>query len=49
MMVVIHREVQKYLLRLSVRAPGDKERCLEALKELGEDPRHSRSGVDIEK
>lgn len=49
MRVEIHREVQRYLAKLSARAPKDRERCVEALKKLGEDPRHSRSGVDISK
>lgn len=49
MKVEIHREVQKYLAKLSARAPKDRERCVEALKKLGEDPLHSRSGVDVSK
>jgi mRNA-degrading endonuclease RelE of RelBE toxin-antitoxin system len=49
MKVGIHREVQKYLVKLSVKAPKDKERCVKALKKLGEDPRHSRLGIDISK
>lgn len=49
MKVEIHREVLKYLALLSVKAPKDKERCVKALKKLGEDPHHSRPGVDISK
>ncbi len=49
MKIEIHREVQKYLAKLSAESPKDKERCVEALRELREDPHHSRSGVDITK
>lgn len=49
MKVEIHREVQKYLAKLSAEAPQDEERCVKALKKLKEDPHHKRSGVDIKK
>lgn len=47
MKVEVHREVQKYLAKLSAKAPKDKERCVKALRKLKKDPYHSRSGVDI--
>jgi len=46
-MVELHPEVLRYLAKLAVEAPRDKDRCIEAIKHLEEDPYHRRPGVDI--
>ena len=44
MEVVVHPRVKKY-----IRGSGEKERLIEHLKDLAEDPYGSRSGVDIKR
>jgi len=44
MEIVIHPRVQKYIYE-----SGEKERIIEHLKELIDDPCNSRSGVDIKR